>query len=218
MSKQIKIAIVDDHDLVCESFALALKTNNAFKVVATANNGKQLIELLSSTKPDIILLDLEMPIFNGWDTLEYLHKNLIPCRTIVVSMHFRTQWINDLASKGARGFLPKNIDLLTLTNAILEVNTVGYYFSSKVNKKLVSELVATNRIFPTFSSANLNPSEIQVLRLICQDKITKEIADSINSSVRTAERIRATLYEKTNTRTPAGLLLFALKQGIVSFN
>lgn len=211
MNDKIKIAIADDHTLVCQTYARAIETDKRFKVVGTAENGKVLIEIIEKTKPDVVLLDLQMPEMDGWATLDYIQENKLDCKIIIVSMHLETSSIKDLTSKGVRGFLPKNTDFNTLINAIHEVNNLGYFFDKKINLGIVKDLIAAKTIQPTFKTVHLTEKELQTLILICKDKLTKEIASDMNVTDRTIERYKTHLYEKTRAKTSAGLLLFALK-------
>jgi DNA-binding NarL/FixJ family response regulator len=215
MTKKIKIIIADDHILVRQSIAVALQTNKKFEVVGQADNGRVLIDLVKQLSPDVIVLDLEMPVMNGWEAMEYLREHHPDCKIVVVSMHFDALFIKDLVEKGARGFLPKNSDFETLINAIHEVNDLGYFFSKKISPNIVKELLMSNAIEPVFLDTNLTDKEIDTLRLICTDKNTKEIAERLNVSDRTVERYKSSLYEKTKAKTSAGLVLYALKNNIV---
>ncbi len=211
MNDKIKIAIADDHTLVCQTYARALETDKRFKVVGTAENGRVLLDIIEKFKPDVILLDLQMPEMDGWATLDYIQENKIDCKIIIVSMHLETTSIKDLTSKGVRGFLPKNTDFTTLINAIHEVNNLGYFFDKKINLGIVKDLIAAKTIHPTFKTIHLTEKELQTLILICKDKLTKEIASDMKVTDRTIERYKTHLYEKTRAKTSAGLLLFALK-------
>ena len=135
MKKKIKIAVADDHTLVRQSIALALETNENFEVIGQAGNGKTLLELLGKNLPDVIVLDLEMPIISGWEVMPLLKKSFPSCKIVVLSMHFDGLYIKDLVDRGAQGFLPKNSDFETLINAIYEVYDLGYFFSKKISMK-----------------------------------------------------------------------------------
>jgi len=216
MPGKIKIVIADDHILVRQSLALALATNKNFAVLGQADNGKALLELVKNGPPDVILLDLEMPVMTGWDTLDQLTLYYPECKVVIVSMHLEGLFIKDLVKKGARGFLPKNSDFETLLNAIHEVNDLGYYFSKKISPFIVKELLMENEIKPIFKESNLTDKEIETLMLICNDKNTKEIASLLKVSDRTIERYKSSLYEKTKAKTSAGLVLFALKNNVIT--
>ena len=198
-----------------ESLALALQTNVGFRIVGQAENGEQLLEIVRQRQPDVVLLDLDMPVMNGWQAMDHLKKNHPECKIVIVSMHFEGLYIKDLVEKGARGFLPKNSDFETLLNAIQEVSDLGYFFSKKISPKIVKELLMTNAIEPEFRLSQLTEKETETLKLVCSDKSNKEIAEELGLSERTVERYKSSLYEKTKARTSAGLVLYALKNNIV---
>ena len=216
MAEKIKILIADDHTLVRQSIAMALEYDRAFTIIGQAENGKVLLDLVKKNVPDVILLDLDMPVMNGWETLDQLAKHYPKCKVVIVSMHFEGLLIKDLVKRGACGFLPKNSDFETLINAIHDVNEVGYFFSKKISTAIVKELVMSNSIQPTFSSVKLNDKELEILLMICNDKLMKEIADELSLSERSVERYKAELYKKTKSKTYAGLVLFAVKNNLLT--
>jgi DNA-binding NarL/FixJ family response regulator len=211
MNKKIKIVIADDHSLVCQSIALALCCDKSFSVVGQAKNGKGLIEQIERHVPDVVILDLQMPVMTGWQVLDYLKEKKIECKAIIISMHIEGILVKDLVARGARGFLPKNCDFETLINAIHEVYDLGYYFSDHVKHGVVRELISSKEINPQFNRVTLSKKEVEALNLICADKLSKEIADEMKISKRTFERYKTMLYEKTRAKTTAGLVLFAIK-------
>ncbi|WP_317897094.1 response regulator transcription factor [Aurantibacillus circumpalustris] len=216
MANKIKIAIADDHTLVSQSLARCIETDKKLQVVGIAENGKVLIEIIKKTKPDLIILDLQMPVMNGWQTLEWIAKNKVQCKIIVMSMLLENSSIKDLTAKGVRGFLPKNTDFETFMNAIHEVSSLGYFFDKKINHSILKELLALKAINPTFNNLVLTDKEKETLILICADKLTKEIASEMQVTERTIERYKSSLYEKTHAKTSAGLILFALKHNYIT--
>lgn len=216
MAEKIKILIADDHTLVRQSIAMALEYDRAFVVIGQAENGKIVLDLVKKNVPDVILLDLDMPVMNGWETMDLLKKNYPKIKVVIVSMHFEGLLIKDLVNRGACGFLPKNSDFETLINAIHDVNEVGYFFSKKISTAIVKELVMSNSIQPTFSNVKLTEKELEILLMICHDKLMKEIADELGLSERSVERHKAELYKKTNSKTYAGLALFAVKNNLLT--
>lgn len=218
MTEKVSIIIADDHNLVRQSISVALETQKGFKVVGQAENGKVLLELVRLHKPDVVILDLEMPVMNGWEALDEIREHFPSCKVVILSMHFEGLLIRDLVVRGARGFLPKSSDFETLINAIYEVNHLGYFFSKKISSSIVQELLMSKVIDPSFRQFNLNEGEIDTLLMICDDKTTKEIAMKLEVSDRTVERHKTSLYRKTNAKTTAGLVLFALKNNLISRN
>lgn len=217
-TNKIKVAIADDHTLVTESLARCLESDPKLKVVGTAENGKVLIEIIKKEKPDVVVLDLQMPVMNGWETLDYLRENKIDCKIIVMSMMLENASIKDLTAKGVRGFLPKNTDFETFINAIYEVNNLGYFFDKKINLNLVKELLDNKSIDPNFQVIELSEKEKETLIQICADNLTKEIAFNMKVTDRSVERYKTSLYEKTRAKTAAGLFLFALKHNYISLD
>jgi DNA-binding NarL/FixJ family response regulator len=213
---KIKIAIADDHNLVRQTIARSLESDKNYKVIGQAENGASLLEIIRRETPDLVILDIEMPVMDGLQVLDVLKAEFPEIRTIVLSMHFDNLFITDLINRGARGFLPKNSDFDNLLNAISEVMSTGYFFAKKVNMHLVKELVDKNSIRPAFSTPKLTEKEEQVLDLICHDKMIKDIADIMEVSERTVERYKTGLYEKTRARTVVGLVLFAIKNNLFS--
>lgn len=216
MSEKIKIVIADDHTLVRQSIAVALETCENFVVIAQAGNGKVLLDLIQVETPDVIILDLEMPVMDGWEVLPHLKVRFPDCKVVVVSMHFDGLYIKDLVDRGAQGFLPKNTDFETLINAIHEVHDLGYFFSKKISPVIIKELMMSRVIDPFFNETNLTDKELDTLRYICTDKNIREIANKMGVSERTVERYLSTLYEKTKAKTSAGLVLFAIKHNLMS--
>ncbi|HOZ87090.1 MAG TPA: response regulator transcription factor [Bacteroidia bacterium] len=218
MTEKVKIIIADDHNLVRQSISVALETQKGFKVVGQAENGKVLLDLVKKHRPDVVVLDLEMPVMNGWEALDQLKEHFPSCKVVILSMHFEGLLIKDLVVRGARGFLPKSSDFETLINAIYEVNDLGYFFSKKISNRIVQELLMSNTIDPSFRQFKLNEGEVDTLLMICEDKTNKEIALKLLVSERTVERHKTSLFKKTNAKTAAGLVLFALKNNLISRN
>jgi DNA-binding NarL/FixJ family response regulator len=214
--KKIKIALADDHTLVRQSIALALETNEQFVVTCQAGNGKILLDQIKKDRPDVIILDLEMPVMSGWETMPHLKKNYPSCKVVVLSMHFDGLYIKDLVNRGAQGFLPKNSDFETLLNAIHEVHDLGYFFSKKISPAIIKELWMSQAIAPYFNDTPLSDKELETLRYICKDKNSKEIAKLLDVSERTVERYFSALFEKTKAKTTAGLVLYAIKKNLMT--
>lgn len=210
-TKKIKIAIADDHNLFRQSVAMALKMDPVFELVGQAENGKDLLDILGKNPVDVVLLDLEMPVMNGWKTQEHIKADYPHCKVVIVSMYFEELMIKELINNGARGFIPKDSDFETLISAIHEVNNSGYFFHKKISKSVVNELVESNNIQPVYNEVNLSDKEVEVLLEICKDKLNKEISETLFLSERTIERIKTNLFTKTDTQTNAGLVLFAIK-------
>lgn len=218
MSANIRIAIAEDHDLVRQGMISLLKDEEGIQFVLDAPNGLDLLEGMKKTTVDVVLLDIDMPVLNGRQTLELLRQRHPEVKVIMISMHYEDAFISEFITNGANGFLPKNSDIERVVDAIFAVWEQGYYFDNKVSKALLSRLINEKQITPSFDLDPLNEREILVLKLACEEKTTQEIADLLFLSKRTVEGYRKVIARKTNSKNVAGLVIYAIKHGIISVN
>ncbi len=211
MGRKIRIAIAEDHQLMRQGMVALLKEEQAFDVVFDVGDGAKLLEELEKEQIDIILLDLDMPIINGQQALKAIVKKYPHTHAIIVSMFYSDEFISECISLGARGFLPKNSDIENVIDAIVAVNEQGYYFDDKISKVLLHELISEKKVKPVFTSDAFTKNEIEVLQLICDGLTNKEIAERVNKSVRTIEGYRASMFDKSNSKNTAGLIIYAIK-------
>jgi len=216
MKRKIKIAMADDHVMVRQGLATLLMAEDDLQIVSQSNNGQELLDSLKVQPADLIILDIEMPVMDGMQTLQVLNKKYPEIKVIMLSMHFDDLHISEFISAGARGFLSKNSDVEVVLDAIYSVVEQGYYFNDKVSKALLSSLMKSKKINPVFNKEPLTQREIDVLKLICQEKTNQEIAEELFLSVRTVEGHRTNIAQKTNSRNIAGLVIYAIKNGIIS--
>jgi DNA-binding NarL/FixJ family response regulator len=215
MSK-ITLGIVDDHDLFREGLQALLNSKEVFEVTLTANSGRDCLNQLKQTVPDVILLDLDMPEMDGIETLQEIIKAEIPTKVIILSMHQDQALILHLIEKGAHGYLLKHVSFDEISTAIDEVMKNGHYYNNNVIEIMRNGLKVKQR-----KAVNLNPQttfterEIEVLELICKEKTAQEIADTLFLSQRTIEGYKKNLLEKTNARNTTGMIIYCLKHGII---
>lgn len=215
MSEKIKVLITDDHALFRAGVKTSLSSRPDIEFLGEAENGMQLINLLKFLKPDVILLDIQMPIMDGIATLPEVRKVLPDVKVIMLTMHDDVSMISKLMEIGANSYLTKNSDSETIYQAIKTCYENEYYFNEYTNKAMLTGL-RTKKVENTLQEeADLSEKEIQVLKLMCEEKSTKEIADIVEISPRTVEAIRDRLKLKTGAKSTAGLILYAVKHGIV---
>lgn len=212
----IKVLIADDHTLFRTGVKTSLAHYGDIEFIGEAENGMQLLNLLKFLQPDVILLDIQMPIMDGIATLPEVKKILPNAKIIMLTMNDDVSMISKLMEIGANSYLTKNSDSETIYEAIKTVHSKEYFFNEYTNKAMLSGLrnrrmVETNPVF----DAELSEKEMQVLKLMCDEKSTKEIADIVEISPRTVEAIRDRLKIKTGAKSTAGLILYAVKHGIV---
>lgn len=212
----IKVAIADDHILFRTGVKTALSMKKDIKMVAEADNGMQLLTLLKHVQPDVILLDIQMPIMDGITTLPEIKKLYPEVKVVMLTMHNDHSMISKLMELGANAYLTKNSDSEVIYEAVKTVHQQEYYFNTLTNKALIDGLRVkrqTENAMPT--DAKLTDKEVTILKLMCEEKSTKEIADMVDLSPRTVEAIRDKLKTKTGAKSMAGLVMFAVKSGII---
>ena len=215
MSK-IKIAIADDYKIYREGLKVGLSSDDNLEVIMEADNGEDLMKALETITPDVIIMDLKMPIMDGMEATKAVRKKYPNIKVLVVTMYEDDKFIIHLMENGANGYLLKNAEPDEIRKSIYSVNENGYYFNDVVNKALLKKLVLKNNLKPSFNqNVELTERELEVLKLICEEKTAAEIAKEIFLSPRSVEGIRQRLIEKVGVRNTAGLVMFAIKSGIV---
>jgi DNA-binding NarL/FixJ family response regulator len=215
LNRAIKVAIADDHALFRAGVKTALLGKKDVELIGEADNGMQLLNLLKHVEPDVILLDIQMPIMDGIQTLPEIRKLYPGVKVIILSMHNDHSMISKLMEIGANSYLTKNSDSETIYQAIKTCYEQEFFFNELTNKALLSGL-RTKRSEPSSpQDINLSEKEVTILKLMCEEKTTKEIADIVEISPRTVEAIRDKLKTKTGAKSMAGLVMYALKSGII---
>lgn len=210
----IRISLVDDHKLFRSGIRALLSAYDNFEVVSESDNGKEFTETVEHMKPDVVLMDLEMPEMDGMETTKYLKEHHPDVKVIVISMHNDEKFIVHLMEIGAHGYLLKNADPEDIVSAILSVHETGYHFTELVSRVLLHGLVKGEKVKPSFLPGNdLTTREIEVLKLICQENTAAEIGEKLFISPRTVEGHRNNLLIKTGARNIAGIVVFAMKNG-----
>ncbi|MBS1636736.1 MAG: response regulator transcription factor [Bacteroidetes bacterium] len=213
--KKIKLAVVDDQELFRRGIISLLKENEELSVVIEAQNGKELVDAMKRRKPNIVLLDIEMPIMDGIATTEYLHATYPDVKILILTMHDDDEFVIHLIDKGAHGFLLKNNSIDVVVDAIYSIMGNGYYFNDHVSKMMIKGLVRSKKIKPNFNPVNLSDREIEVIKLICKEHTTSEISTKLCLSVRTVDNHRESILEKTGARNVAGIVMFAIKNNLL---
>ncbi|HEY8396496.1 MAG TPA: response regulator transcription factor [Flavihumibacter sp.] len=214
-SNPIKVAIADDHALFRAGVKTALSAKKDVELIAEADNGMQLLNLLRHIEPDVILLDIQMPIMDGITTLPEIRKINPHVKVIILSMHNDHSMISKLMEIGANSYLTKNSDSETIYQAIKTCYEQEFFFNELTNKALLTGLRTRKNEPDHMMDAQLTEKEIRILKLMCEEKTTKEIADIVDISPRTVEAIRDKLKTKTGAKSMAGLVMYAVKKGIV---
>ena len=207
-----KILIVEDHAIFREGLKRVIEAMDGIELMAEAENGAQFLELLKKKKPDIVLMDIKMPVMDG---IEATEKALMLCpklKIIILTMFGEEEYLYSLIQKGISGFMLKTARILEIERAIQIVSEGKQYFSPEINGLLVKRLrqISSNEI------ESLSTREIEVLSLICKGYSTAQIADKLCASKRTIEGYKARLLEKTGQPSTLNLVIFALRNKLVA--
>jgi DNA-binding NarL/FixJ family response regulator len=216
--KKIKISIADDHAIFRRGIVSLLQNNDDFEVVAQAANGQELIDSLVITPPDVILMDLQMPVLDGIRATQQIKKDFQHIKIIIISMHDEAQFVTHLMELGANGYLLKDADPDEVENAIYTCHNEDYYYGAFLLKVMHNRMInkPVRKIIPYFSiQIDLSEREVEVLQLICEGTTAPQIAEKINLSPRTVEGHRNRIMEKTGTKNIAGLVAWAVRNGVV---
>jgi len=217
---QLKIIIVDDHLLFREGLKLLIEGEGIGKVVAEADNGEILLELLDKIEPDIVLMDIEMPKMNGLEATIRARLKKPEIRILIITMMSENENYTDLINAGAMGFIQKTANKEELTRAIKMVNKGECYFSNNLLRQIIF-----NRGRNTYASNNskalndeFTEKELEIMQHFCDGLTANEIASKIFRSIKTVEAYRSKLLEKTQTKNTINLVLYAIKNKLVTLN
>lgn len=213
---KIKVAIADDYAIFRDGLKIGLKPDRNLQVVLEASNGIELLDGLIDKEVDVILMDLKMPIMDGIEATREVKKKFGATKVLAVTMYDDEKFIIHLMEIGANGYLLKNAEPEEIRKAIYTVYEEGYYFNDIINKALLKKLVLKGNIKPSFKQqVDFSEREMEVLILICEEKTAAEIGQKIFLSARSVEGIRQRLIDKIGVRNTAGLVMFAVKNGII---
>lgn len=217
IQEKYKIVIVDDHSLFREGLRLLIEKEGIGEVVAEADNGLKLLEILKTSIPDVIVLDIDMPVMNGFEATEKIVKEYPNANILILSMHGDQDHYSQLIKAGAKGFVLKTSGKHELENAIRSVAKGESFFSSELLRKIIIDLsnpaLKQNK---DLIKIDFTEREIEVLNLLCAGFTVSEIAEKLFLSVKTIEAHRSKLILKTETKNTIGLILFAIKNKIVT--
>jgi DNA-binding NarL/FixJ family response regulator len=212
---KIKIAVVDDHILFRAGVVSLLKDHDQINVIIQASNGKELLSSLKDNRPDVVLLDIQMPEMNGIQTTQALKELYPDIKIIILTMHNEDEFIYDLMSKGANGFIPKNKSMDTLLEAIYSVMERGYYYNDQITEALIKGNNGNIKALEYMAEVSLTDREVEVVKLICAQKSNKEIAEILDISPRTVDTHKNNIFLKTGAKNVIGVALYAVQTKLI---
>lgn len=216
-TETITIGIVDDHTIFREALCNFVSGFENCAVILEAANGRELQEKLKKNpSPEILLLDLRMKEMDGFETAKWLYGHFPQIGIIILSEHVFDLTLVNLLNNGAKAFLRKNIDVKELQKAIYDVKEHGFHFSENITPRHLTELYHGNK--RKESQLFLSEKEERFLQLASSELTYKEIADNLQISERSVDKLRNTLFEELHARSRVGLTRKAMKNGIVSLD
>ncbi|WP_028305178.1 response regulator [Oceanospirillum maris] len=206
----IKLLLVDDHPLVRDGIRARLETEESIQVIGEAQNGEEALAFVQQQMPDVILMDVSMPVMNGLEATKLFRVRYPLIRVLILSMHDSREYMMQLVQTGASGYVLKDVSSDELIRAILTVNQGGTYFSAGASNTLFrGEVEQVSQI------QSLTPREATVLKYLAEGHSNKEIARELDISVRTVETHRQNVKQKLDIHTAAGLARYAIEQGLL---
>ena len=214
--QKIKVALADDHVLLRRGLASLIDSFDEYSVIFEADNGLEFQKKISKEYlPDLVLLDINMPKMDGFTTAQWL-KNTFPLiKVMALSMYDNENSIIRMFKAGAKGYILKDCEPHELKAALDSIMQKGYFYSELVTGKLIHTINKMEEDGEIKNPAQLNEKELQFLKLACTEMTYKEIADQMYLSPRTIDGYRDVLFEKLNLKTRVGLVMYAIKNGIV---
>ncbi|PXY38688.1 DNA-binding response regulator [Flavobacterium cheongpyeongense] len=212
----IKIVLVDDEVLFRKGISFLLQREENIEVLFEASNGEELISNLNSNKikPDIIIMDLKMPVLNGVEATKVIRKFFPDIKIIALTSYDTKSFVTNMIQVGAVAYLVKNTTPKDLINTINEVAQKGFFYNETTLKTIQDTILSSKSSKVNLDSGFLSPREIEILQLICNQKTTAEIAEELFLSPRTVEGHRNNLLLKTESRNIAGLVVYAIQNEI----
>lgn len=215
----LRVGIVDDHKLFRKSLSLLVDSFKETEVVLDAENGLQLLEFLKTVSVDLLLLDIQMPEMDGFETCLILRKKYPDIKVLIISQLATKESIHKVMELGAHGFFSKNSNPEQLELAIKNIYEKDFYFGQELGTVL-REAILWEKNYKiddyALSTAQISPRELDVIKLACREYSSSEIAEKLFISVRTVETHRKRMMEKTHSKNFIGVVLFILKQGLIT--
>jgi DNA-binding NarL/FixJ family response regulator len=211
--KKKEIIIVDDHMLFADGLSKLVNSLSEYYCDKIFKNGQELVDYLSDNvqMPDIILLDVKMPVMDGLATMKWIQENKPDLKVLVLSMENNEEIIIKMIKYGAGGYLLKDINPLDLKKALDIIDEQGYFYTEMITKLLIDRLDNDNQSI----AHDFKENELKLIQLACSEKTFSEIAEEMCLSPKTIEGYRQVVYQKMGVKSRVGMVLYAIKNGLV---
>ncbi len=211
----IKILLVDDHDIVRDGIRMLLEDEVGFGITAEAENGEEAIKVCKEHDIDLIIMDISMPKMDGIKATEKIKESYPEIKVLALTMMDEDQHIRQMIEAGASGYILKSSDKIELVDAITKILEGKHYFSNDATQSVMMDLVKGTAEKDETDPGNITDREKEVLELIVQQHTNQEIAEELYISTRTVDAHRRNLLQKTGAKNTAGLVTYAIKHDLV---
>ncbi len=210
-----RVAVVEDHTILRDGLRRVLEASGEFEIVAEAGDGREAVELLLRAKPDVAIVDIWLPLLSGLEVTKRLHEELPQCKVVILSQHDRSDFVEAALREGAACYVLKSAPATDLVAAVRAARAGKCFLSPEIAQHLVTAFASPPEE-RAMGQSRLTPREREVLQLIAEGLSSKEIAASLGVSTRTAETHRTSVMNKLDVHKVAGLVRFAIREGLVS--
>lgn len=217
MLNRITVLLADDHTIVRQGLRKLLEIESDIEVIGEAKNGREAVSLAKTLSPDVVLLDIAMPLLNGLEALRQIHKAVPASKVLILSAHRDDAYIDQVMALGGSGYLIKQTSAQMLSMAIRKVKEGLTFVSPEVEKRLraMNQTVINKKGRIKKKQCRLSEREAEVLQLVAEGKANKQIAAELSISIKTVEKHRQHLMEKLNIHDTAGLTRYAVETGAI---
>jgi two-component system response regulator NreC len=213
----IRILLADDHTVIRKGLCLLIESHPGFKVIAEASDGRQAVAMAETHTPDVVVLDVAMPILNGIEAARQISAKVPQTAIVFLSMHSDEGYVLKALKSGAKAYLLKDSAEYDLINAIKAVTEGKAFFSPAISKMLVEDYMRQMREREVEDSYDLlTTREREIMQLLAEGKANKEVASILNLSLYTVETHRGNIFQKLNLHSGAELILYAVRKGVIS--
>jgi DNA-binding NarL/FixJ family response regulator len=214
--KRITVLLAEDHAVVRQGLCALLNADGHFSVVGQARTGREAVEMARTLAPDVILMDIAMPVLNGLEATRQILAANSSARVIILSAHSDDEYIDRTRAAGVAGFLEKQTSAEILTKALREIARGNSFFSPSIAKRLSTEHTPRDRQgVPRQNGRRLTSRESEVLQLVAEGSANKQVAAQLGISVKTVEKHRQHLMDKLDIHDTAGLTRYAISSGVI---
>lgn len=214
----IKVILSDDHKLFRDGIKSLLKSERDIQVIAEVSDGNEVMKVIESITPDIVITDISMPGMNGIDLTKTISEKYPAIHVLIISMHLNESYILESVKSGARGYLPKDSNPQELIKALRVIHGGGTYFNQEITSIAMSGFAEKSKQHDKQKQLleHLTEREIEIIRLVAEGMMNKEISDYLSISIRTVDNHKSNILRKLNLKTSIDIVKYAIKHDIIS--